>query len=657
MPHTAPGRHSRRSRLRRAATWPFVDAAVWIAACYASVWLRYDFRLELLATWEVAAYALLAATLHLVAGTVVGPYRVRHRRGSFEEIADLGTTFAVILPVLLVIPWLTWPHPVPRTTAITAGTLALLTMLAARLLSRARHNRIALQRPRGRRALVYGAGHAGDRLVTSLLTEDDSTITPVALLDDDPAKSRLRIRGVRVVGGRESLEDAADQLDADVLVIAMPTASPEAVREISTAARHLGLDVLMLPSVEEVMGRTPTADDLRDLDLADVLGRPPVHLDEAAVSAEITGKTVLVTGAGGSIGSELARQIARFSPQRLVLLDRDESGLQATDMSIRGNGLLDGGNLALADIRDAEALRRIMATERPDIVYHAAALKHLPLLESHPLEAWKSNVVGTLNVLRAADEAGVPTFVNISTDKAADPTSVLGQSKRLAELLTAWYAQRPGHRYVSVRFGNVLGSRGSVVHAFTTQIRRGGPLTVTHPDVERYFMLIPEACQLVLQAGLLGTAGEVMVLEMGEQVRIVDLAQTLIDLSGRNDIEIVFTGLRPGEKLAEELFGHLEAHAPTAHPLIDAVSVPVLDPAALADMGACDDAAARAWMRRTVDAHSQPAAGFTQAAASEMVPLRSAPAGHSGHSVHEDAQVTDERGGAHVLDIPRGLGG
>src|SRR6478735_8654016 len=245
----------------------------------------------------------------------------------------------------------------------------------------------------------------------------------------------------------------------------------------------------------------------------------PVQLDTTAIADQISGRRVLVTGAGGSIGSELCRQIARFGPSRLFMLDRDESGLQATEMTLSGHGLLDSDDLILADIRDPKALADAFERARPEVVFHAAALKHLPLLEAHPLEAWKSNVIGTLNVLTAAEAAGVSTFVNISTDKAANPTCVLGYSKRLAERLTADFARRAQCRYVSVRFGNVLGSRGSVVHAFTAQIEMGGPITVTHPDVHRYFMLIPEACQLVLEAASIGVDGEVMVLEMGEQVK------------------------------------------------------------------------------------------------------------------------------------------
>lgn len=646
MPLSTPERAALRTRLRRRLTWPAVDAAIWAVAVYASVWIRYDFKITLLFSWGTLGFALLAASLHVIAGFLVGPYLVAHRRGSFEEIADLARTFAVVLLPLLIMPWLAYPHPVPRTTAISAGALAMLTMLAARLLSRARHNRRARLRPGGRAAIIYGAGSGGARLVTSLLADASSHITPVALLDDDPSKQRLRIGGVRVVGGRAELAEAAAQLDVDLIVLAMPSAPPEVVREISETARSLNLDLLVLPRMSEMMGATPTSGDLRDLDLADVLGRPQVHLDADAIRGTIEGRTVLVTGAGGSIGSELCRQIVKFDPKRLVLLDRDESGLQATDMSIRGDGLLNGGNIVLADIRDEDRMREVMATQRPDIVFHAAALKHLPLLQDSPFEAWKSNVLGTLNVLRAAEEAGVTSVVNISTDKAADPTSVLGTSKRLGELLTSHFAETTGRDWVSVRFGNVLGSRGSVVHAFTTQIQRGGPVTVTHPDVQRYFMLIPEACQLVLQASAMGRAGEVMVLEMQDQVRIVDLARTLISLSGKRDIPIVFTGLRPGEKLQEELFSAHENRHATAHPLVDSVEVPAMNPMALGRMQASSDEELRDWMESAVRAYSSE---FTPPAG--LLGPRSA-AKHRDHGVGDDTKVGAPGGVAHVVDVP-----
>ncbi|WP_256842694.1 polysaccharide biosynthesis protein [Ornithinimicrobium cryptoxanthini] len=284
--------------------------------------------------------------------------------------------------------------------------------------------------------------------------------------------------------------------------------------------------------------------------------------------------------------------MAKFNPGRLAMLDRDESTLHATQLSITGRALLDADDLILVNIRDADRLRVHFAEFKPEIVFHAAALKHLSLLERYPTEAWQTNVLGTLNVLQAATEAGVDTFVNISTDKAASPTSVLGYSKRIAERLTAHYAQTAPGRYVSVRFGNVLGSRGSVIPAFTEQIRRGGPVTVTDPAVERYFMLIPEACQLVMQAGAIGHDGQAMVLDMGTPVKIVDVAHELIALSGK-DVEIQFTGLRPGEKLTEVLFMTEEAHHPTSHPMMVAVDVPALHPRSLMRLRVQDSASVR----------------------------------------------------------------
>jgi FlaA1/EpsC-like NDP-sugar epimerase len=369
------------------------------------------------------------------------------------------------------------------------------------------------------------------------------------------------------------------------------------MRDLRSRADEAHLEMLVLPTIAQTLGGRPTTTDLRDVDLDDLLGRRPITMDTRAVSAQLEGKVVLVTGAGGSIGSELARQIARFRPRKLVLLDRDESGLQATKLSLGESGLLDTDDIVLADIRELEPLRSTFRRERPQIVYHAAALKHLPLLEAYPLEAYKTNVLGTLNVLTAAAEVDVLAFVNISTDKAADPTCVLGHSKRVTERLTAGFAEHHVGRYVSVRFGNVLGSRGSVIHAFTAQIERGGPITVTHPDVERYFMLIPEACQLVLEAATIGSGGEVLVLDIGEQVKIVDVATTLVRLSGRDDVDIAFTGLRPGEKLREDLFSALEDSRPTTNPLLRSVRAPGLWPGEVPPVDLGSHWTVREWMR------------------------------------------------------------
>ncbi|MBK7721447.1 MAG: polysaccharide biosynthesis protein [Austwickia sp.] len=582
----------------------------WVLAVYGGVCLRYDFKLHYLFTWGTFAAAALVAAAQLVVGSFRGPYAVHHRLGSAEEIADLARTVVISAALLGVLTLVVYPPPVPTSTPITSGTLALLVMFTMRFVRRAWWTRRARRRHGMRRAVVFGAGQSGERLIKGLLADRASRIVPVALLDDDPAKSRLRIEGIRVRGTRSQVAEVVEAVGADLLIVAASRVDPQVMRKLSEAAALADLDVKVLPSLQEMVGPgalggfAPTAHDLRDLDLADLLGRRPVHLELDLIAAAIAGRRVLVTGAGGSIGAELCRQIARFEPAKLCLLDRDESGLHGTQMSLSGRALLDSDEVILADIRDARTVHRVMQDVRPDLVFHAAALKHLPLLERFPAEAWQTNVVGTLNVLTAAAACGVGTFVNISTDKAADPTSVLGLSKRLTEYLTAHFARHAQGRYVSVRFGNVLGSRGSVIHSFTAQIEQGGPVTVTDPAVMRYFMLIPEACQLVLQATAIGRDGDVMVLEMGEQVRILDVARTMIQISGRDDVAIEFTGLRPGEKLQEDLFSESEEGQPTAHPLITSVRVPEVSPAqvrgALPPDAPVADELLVAWMRQAL---------------------------------------------------------
>jgi dTDP-glucose 4,6-dehydratase len=404
------------------------------------------------------------------------------------------------------------------------------------------------------------------------------------------------------MGTRLDIGALAKSLDVSTMLLAVPSASGEDVRDIVARADAAGLRTMILPSVSEMYGAAPGVADIRPLTEADLLGRRELETDIEAVAGYLTGKRVLVTGAGGSIGSELCRHIHRFAPSELIMLDRDESALQGVQISIEGRGLLDDERLVVADIRDPERIDEIFAKFRPEVVFHAAALKHLPLLEMHPSEGIKTNVWGTNTMLRAAQRFGVDTFVNVSTDKAADPSSVLGATKRVAEQLTAHAAADATGTYLSVRFGNVIGSRGSVLPLFRTQIECGGPVTVTHPDVTRYFMTIPEACELVIQAGAIGRSGEVMVLNMGEPVRIADLAERLIAQSGRR-IEIQYTGLRPGEKLSEVLFGEMETSTRKAHPLIDAVAVEAVAPAdvdvRLAELGMEID------LRPRVDVRSQ----------------------------------------------------
>ncbi len=563
------GRHRRISLVS-------LDVTAWITGLLAFTLLRFldvPGGIPWARTWTGIA---LAIGLQLAIGTALWIYDVRHPIGSKEDAIAVakavGATTVILSTVSLLFPG---GRLLPVSVPIAAGAAALTLALGARLAWRA-VNEAALRPDGAKPALVLGAGNAGSQLIAQMRTDPNSPFLPVGLLDDDPAKRHLRLQGVPVLGTRSDLAEAVHRTGAEVLVIAIPSARSALYRDVDEAARGLRLKVQVLPTLHQILHGTVGLRDLRDIDITDLLGRDPVNTDVAASAGYLEGKRVLVTGAGGSIGSELCRQLVDFAPAALYMLDRDESALQALQLSISGHGLLDTEDVVLADIRDREALAAVFSRCRPQVVFHAAALKHLPMLEQYPDEAWKTNVLGTANVLEAARDAGVEVFVNISTDKAANPTSVLGYSKRIAERLTAAVAHETPGKFVSVRFGNVIGSRGSVLPAFTEQIAGGGPVTVTHPDVTRFFMMIPEACELVIQAAAVGEDGEAMVLEMGQPVRILDVARQMIAMSGRDDIEIVFTGLREGEKLHEELFGEAEGQRTTSHELIDAVPVPPL---------------------------------------------------------------------------------
>nr|WP_249419811.1 nucleoside-diphosphate sugar epimerase/dehydratase [Rhabdothermincola salaria] len=506
----------------------------------------------------------------------------------------LVETFFVAAVVLLVLNQIPDQAILPA-SVIAGGTLAGFAV-AAGVRFAWRLNRERRLRPgvTAEPVVVVGAGEGGEQTVTAMLRDPDSPYLPVAIIDDDPTKARLKIRGVRVMGDRTALAAVAAEHGARVVVIAIPGARSETIRELAGLAVDAGLEVRVLPPVSELFGGAIGVGDIRPVTEADLLGREMVETDLTAIAGYLQDRRVLVTGAGGSIGSEICRQVAVFGPAELVMLDRDESALHALQLDLSGRAMLDSRNLVVADIRDRDRMFEVFREHRPQVVFHAAALKHLPLLEMHPCEGVKTNVYGTLNVLDAAGSVDVTEFVNISTDKAADPTSVLGYSKRLAEGLTTWAAgQYPG-RFLSVRFGNVLGSRGSVLTAFRSQIEAGGPVTVTDPDVTRYFMTVSEAVHLVVQAGAVGADGEALVLDMGEPVKIDDVARQLVAQSPR-PVEIVYTGLRPGEKLHEVLLAEGENDHRPAHPLISHVVVPVLRPGDLDVLhkasGDSDDAA------------------------------------------------------------------
>jgi FlaA1/EpsC-like NDP-sugar epimerase len=554
-----------------------VDGAAWGVGIFLAAWARFDLslatgHLHALTVAFLAAFALQAAI-----GFQLYVYRGRYPFGSFDEIravsAAVGATALVLTAGDLALPG----RPVPISTPLVGGVIALLLMFATRYVRRAQRERMMRPREDAQPVLVFGAGEAATRLVRSMLRDPASAYLPVGLVDDDPAKRHLRINGVPVVADRPRLTQVASELGVTAVIIAVSDPSSSLVREVRDLSRQAGAACKILPSISAVIDHPVEVSDVRDVDVTDLLGRHQIETDIDAIAGYITGRRVLVTGAGGSIGSELCRQLHRLSPSELIMLDRDESALHAVQLSIHGRALLDGTDLVLADIRDTDHLRHVFTDRRPEVVFHAAALKHLSLLEQFPGEAVKSNVWGTLTVLEAAADAGVARFVNISTDKAADPTSALGYSKRIAERLTAHVAQQVPGTFVSVRFGNVLGSRGSVLTAFAAQIEAGGPLTVTDPEVTRYFMTVPEAVQLVIQAAAVGDPGEALVLDMGEPVRIDDVARQMAEASAR-PIEIVYTGLRPGEKLHEELFGSDEDGQRSLHPLISHVAVPPLHP-------------------------------------------------------------------------------
>jgi FlaA1/EpsC-like NDP-sugar epimerase len=526
----------------------------------------------------------VAALGQVLIGYAVGLYRNHWIYGSFEEIAIVTATAVATLLLLLAVSELLGKTAPPIPISLGATSAAVTGMVALRYLWRFEDQRRRRPRDAGQRVLVFGAGEGAELLLNSLLRNPNSDYVPVAVLDDDPGKANLRLRGVRVVGGRDQIGAAAKAFGATTVVLAIPSAGSTLVRSIRDITAAEDLELRVLPPTTELLGGPPSEGDLRTPTITDLLGRYPVDIDLRAAATYVRGRKVLVTGAGGSIGSELCRQLTKFDPAHLIMVDRDESALHDVQLSLDGRGMLDSNDLVLLDIRDRDAVSQLMRQRRPDVVFHAAALKHLALLEQHPAEAVKSNVLGTLDLLETALESGVETFVNVSTDKAANPASILGYSKRTTERLTAQAAMLSfGGRYLSVRFGNVLASRGSVIPAFRAQIERGGPLCITDPDVTRYFMTIEEAVQLVIQAGVTGPAGSVMVLEMGDPVRIADVAKMMVLESGRK-IDIVYSGLRPGEKLHEDLFGSDELPRPARHPLLSEVDVPALPFAAAREL-------------------------------------------------------------------------
>jgi len=561
----------------------FVDVYLLPLAALLAFVLRLetlDFRPYALAIWIYVAAAPLIKVPILAA---MGIYRRFWRYASADDAILLalaafvasaaeGALFLGLLVPLGLLPGI--PRSIPLIDAVLTLWCIGGTRFGLRIaVQRARRCRKAgaAQAPR-RRVLIAGAGEAGVLVLKELTANPQTGLEPVGFVDDDPSKAGMRVYRYPVLGPCSRIPALVAEHKIDQVIIAMPSAPGRTIRDLVGICGAAGVAVRTLPGVYDVLAGRVNLEQIRDIQIEDLLRREPVSTDTSEVAQLIQGRRVLVTGAGGSIGSELCRQIARCAPAELILLGHGENSIFEihNELSL----LKSAGQIAcelrpvIADIRFPERLAAVFGRYRPEMVFHAAAHKHVPLMETSPEDAISNNVEGTRNLLAAAMAAGVSHFVQISTDKAINPTSVMGATKRVAELMVQAAAQATGLCYVAVRFGNVLGSRGSVVPFFQRQIAAGGPVTVTHPDMRRYFMSIPEAVQLVLQAAALGDGGEVFVLDMGEPVRIVDLAADLIRLSGLEpvrDIEIAFTGLRPGEKLFEELFADQEAHTRTRH--------------------------------------------------------------------------------------------
>lgn len=560
-----------------------LDLLVICASPVLALILRTD-RLSSLETYAgpLLVYTAFSVLLKLSIFYKAGLYRRMWRFASMDELILIGavsvvsTTVALLAILFLNIYWMPSSQSLPRSIPIVDGILVFLFVGSIRFSIRLAD---AWQLPKiGKnraRVAIVGAGAAGNLCYREIQRNPEMGLEVVGFFDDDPLKAKARVHGTTILGNRRTIPRVVKEYGIDQIIIAMPSVPGKEIRDIVKICEQLPIEVKTMPSISEIINSGFTIDAVRQVQIEDLLRREPVQTDFDKVRAMLGGKNILITGGGGSIGGELCRQILTCNPAKLIILGHGENSVFEINRELRtlvsehfASESAPQIETVIADIRFAERLHHLFRRHKPDIVFHAAAHKHVPLMEQHPTEAVDNNILGTRNVLAASVAAGVQRFVMISSDKAVNPTNVMGASKRCAELLVHQTAAKTGLPYVAVRFGNVLGSRGSVLLTFKDQIASGGPITVTHPDMLRFFMTIPEAVQLVLQAGALGSGGEVFMLDMGEPVKIDRLAHDLIELCGLEvggDIDVVYSGIRPGEKLFEELFIEGEQYGRTAH--------------------------------------------------------------------------------------------
>lgn len=557
------------NKLKQRLPAVIVDLVMVLAAWLGAYWLRFNLGLIpaqfLTRAFEVLPFVVLVqmACFHWF-GVFRGVWRFASLPDVVRILKAVAAGAGIIVALLFLVVRL---ESIPRTIPVFYGLLLVAFLTGPRVLYRwFKEHRLTLGA--GKRVLIVGAGEAGEMLVRDLLRKGRQGFQPVAFVDDRVRRHGQEVHGLPVIGGCEEIPAIVDHLEIDLVILAIPSASAPEMRRIVGFCEQAGVPFRTVPNIEALVSGKVSVNELREVSIEDILGRDPVSLDWDAINKGLKGRTILVTGAGGSIGSELCRQIARLGPARLVLLENSEYNLYAIEHELRRQFVQIPFEIVLGDVCDETVVERLFAQFRPEVVFHAAAYKHVPMLEYQVRQAVRNNVLGTRAVALAADRFGCSEFVMISTDKAVNPANVMGASKRLAEIFCQNLNARSNTRYITVRFGNVLGSAGSVVPLFREQIAAGGPVTVTHEDMERYFMTIPEASQLIMQAAVIGQGGEIFVLDMGEPVKISFLAEQMIRLSGKEpgqDIEIQYTGLRPGEKLYEELFHEQERLEPTDH--------------------------------------------------------------------------------------------
>lgn len=560
----------------RSAIKLLIDCVLWSLSLPAAYFLRLEFEATQYAA-DIFQLMLMALPVKVALILFNGLHNSSWRYSSFSDarrIIHSILQFTLIFYLLKLLAPSTWfiPLSVPAIEAMLSVVAFLFVRITCQVVFReARRERLrsTFRKPH-HAVLIAGAGEAGTMIMREMLRHPSMGMTPAGFVDDDPAKQNQLINGVPVLGTVMEMSEVFRKHTIHEVVIAMPSASGEAIRLIVEHARAAKVNYRIIPGLHELISRKVSINQLRDVQLEDLLGRKPVELDSVQISQYITGRRVMVTGAGGSIGSEIVRQITSFNPKVITLVGRGENSLHQLMLQMERQFPQIPIEVKVCDVRDIVTLESVFEQALPEVIFHASAHKHVRLMELNPAQAIFNNVFGTQNVVNLALQYGVSCLVNVSTDKAINPTSVMGASKRVTELVVQWAAKqaKEGQQFVSVRFGNVLGSRGSVVPIFKEQIRQGGPITITHPDMVRYFMTIPEASQLVLQAGAMRANGAVFVLKMGAPVRILDMAHDLIRLSGLEpdkDIHIVFTGMAPGEKMFEELLTEDENNHMTPH--------------------------------------------------------------------------------------------